>query len=582
MTQRFARKTAPARRARITIAAAAATLACSPLAARAQLATEHDAHRGDVDIVLRNRVFLIPSSVVDGLRIQPTIGARWAITDAVRLAFDAQTVDNSGPGRQGAFRANRTLAGTTASGNFVQELARALGATLWRTSDGTRRIDLGGALSRGVRSYHLSDPVSGIDIASNRRQVVPSLTGALALGADRRTAALGGAVVFLPDDDALYLRALPGSGDRFGTLAGPEAAVSLPVSSGLSLWGRGFVPLSGHNTIARRSGRAVRAPAYDAGLRLRVHDGLSAELFASNALGNTGALAYVVDREYVSIGGGVTFRAGGRATRIANEQRGLDTLSASAPITLASLGAWTLPRGRAMLRVSGGGQGALASLQVAPVDAFELGVFLDYVSGLVDEGELGAMGRLRFADERSGALLTIGALIAASRTNNPLINLLTGDRDELRRLGIGKGGFTPGDESEAEGRLYTLTAALPVERWVASGLRLRLAPVVAYVERRGVQLAGAVFGAELSPARTVALAADVGGDFERRGKVLTSVGREHAATWRAGLSWRPDGLARLVVLDLYATNRVGESPFHALRARADNEATVGVGTHVVF
>lgn len=549
--------------------------------ARAQDSTAAEGS-GGVEFLVRNRSFLIPDRVVGGLKIQPTVAVRWSPFERLRLAIDAQTVDNSGPGRQGEFAASRTVPGSTRSGNFAQELALEARALLWRDPASTRLLWMTGALSRGVRSYRLSNPSTGVEIGGNRRQTVPTLASGMEWRSPRGGVQLGAAAAWLPATDALYLRTLPGTSDRFGTVLGPEVIAELSLGGALSAFGRGFAPMTGRNTIDRASGRTVRAAAYDAGLRLAVHPGLSADLFVSNALGNTGALAYVVDREYAALGAGVSFRPWDSRGVGRHEPRSTDSVAASVPLAIPLISAWTLPRGHAVARISGNDEGLATSVQLSPVDGFDIGAFLDYPRALVDEGELGLLGRLRMIDERMGAIATVGVVVAVSRTNNPLINLLAGRPDELKRRGLGRGGLRPGDENETEGRLYTITGALPFERWLASIARVRVAPVVAYVEREGVQLAGAVLGVEGALGGSVALSADAGADLESKGNVLSAAGRSHAIPWRVGLSWRPELGQRPLILDLHATNRTGESPFHVLRVRSENRTAYGIGAHFVY
>ncbi|MEP7344600.1 MAG: hypothetical protein ABI877_05020 [Gemmatimonadaceae bacterium] len=428
--------------------------------------------RGEFEFLLRNRALVVPERVVGGLTIQPTLGARWRMTEGIRLTIDAQTVDNSGPGRQGTYLASRVVPGG-GSGNFLQEIAVEASAAFLPNDAGVPHLIASASLSRGVRSYFAHDDAAGKSFGGNRRRLIPTIElGGYQSG---RWGSVTGAVgtVVLPDDDALYLRAIPGETRRFGVVVGPRISANLNLAEAFSVWGRAFAPLTGNNSINRSSGRPARAMSYDAGVRLGLNPALDFELFASNALGNTGALSFIPDREYQSIGAGLAMRPGtrfelSRASR-ADPVRDLEYAYAERPATV--LGARTLPVRSALLRVRNSTEAFSAAVEYSLVDHLSFGAFLDYPRATIDEGELGALVRLTLVDERDRAPVTVGMVVAASRTNNPLINFLTGRRDELQRRGLGRGGFRFGDENSDEGRLYVIALALPIERRIDGGCR---------------------------------------------------------------------------------------------------------------
>jgi hypothetical protein len=537
--------------------------------------------QGDVEIMLRNRAWLIPDRVVNGLKIQPTVGVTWMAADWLRLTLDAQTVDNSGPGRQGRFYASRTVPGG-GSGNFLQEITGDAAVSVWGDMTSGRRLTISGSLSRGVRSYELTDSASGQTISGNRRGLVGTLAAVYHTADAPRRGSIGVVSAFLRRDDALYLRTLPGSRERFGTVVGPEVQAEVRLGGPVSTWGRAFVPLTGNNTIARSTGRAARAAAFDAGLRLHVNSALDVDVFASNALGNTGALAYIPDREYASFGTGVTVRPGARfAPGYVPPVHGAASVAVEPvlegpPFSMGIASPALLPR-RASVRIGGGGQGLLAGIDYGLVTGFQVGAFLDYTRGIVDEGELGAIARLQLFNEGVSSPVSFGVVVAGSRTNNPLINLLAGRRDELQRLGLGKGGFSPGKENDRAGRLYVITLATPLERSLDHVARIGFTPIVAVVQRSHVQVAGALASAALMVGGDMGLDASIGVDAGRKGNTLTSTGREHAIPWRAGVTW-----GRSLAVTAWVTNRVGDSPFHTLRVRADNSIAFGAGLRSLF
>ncbi len=540
----------------------------------------HDAPpcAGTLAVSLRNRAFLIPNDVVDGLKIQPTLGVHWSPTEALSFSLDNQTVDNGGPGRQGPFRVNRTVGGSGGSGNFLQETAVAVDARLWRSAAGTSALRLQGSLSRGVRSYHATKIATGEVIKGNRRELVPAASLLLDRWSAKARLTLGAAVVFFPPSNALYLRVLPiDSGQRFGTATGVRLQSSYRVAPTLSLWAGGFMPASGHNSISRDSGRPVRAAAWDAGIALHMNSALDAELFLSNALGNTGALAFVSDREYRAVGTGIVFRPFARDEPSRSRS---DPLAASAIPAPLSRAASVIGRSRrASVSIAAGGQGLLASVDISPVEALQLGAYLDHVAGIEDEGELGASIALRLIAQSDHVPFTLGVAVSGARTNNVLVNLLSGARDEFVRRGYTKSGFSFGDESLTEGKLYVLSGSLSVQRQLGSSAMTWVAPTVALVQRNGVQLAGISAGITGRLTRSLALVTEAGVELSHHGNTLTQDGRVRRVPWEValirGITWRETQTP--LSIRLYATNRVGDSPFHSLRVRAGGSSTLGVG-----
>ncbi|MGH7711154.1 MAG: hypothetical protein ACREOG_07715, partial [Gemmatimonadaceae bacterium] len=280
--------------------------------------------RGAFSVDLRTRYFLIPSRVVPGLKLEPALAIRWSPTDRFALTFDAQTVDNSGPGRQGRYLASRTLRDpTVGSGNFFQE--QALGAR-WRSANsciGGSGIVLGANLSRGSRSYVLRDSASGsVAEGDNQAELVPTFDAGVEVRRDRWQSALGVAVAFFPADNALYLRRLPEArSDEFGTTAGLTLAGAVLITK-IMLHARLFAPLTGANTIRRETGRTTRWTVYDVGLDYSVNPVLTTDIFVTNALGGSGALSLVADREYSALGARLRLTSGGDASESASTDPG--------------------------------------------------------------------------------------------------------------------------------------------------------------------------------------------------------------------------------------------------------------------
>lgn len=533
--------------------------------------------RGDFSIELRTGYSLIPSRVVAGLRITPAMAIRWAASDRLVLTLDAQTVDNSAPGRQGKYLASRTLGAAGAgSGNFFQE--QALGAR-WRVGNSCSTgsgIALGGSVSRGVRSYVLRDTAAGsVAEGDNQGELVPTLDASVEWRRPRWHSALGVMVAFFPADNALYLRRMPeAQGDAFGTTAGLslDGAV-LMERAALRL--RLFAPFSGANTIRRATGRTARWPVYNVAVGYAVNPMLATELFVSNALGNNSALSLVADREYAAVGTGLRYMSGGRRS-----SRGRRTSSDRVPMGSGASSSLLDPTFSDALRMSvgGGSGGTHVSLGGSPVSDLSLVAFLDYVSGTFDEGDLGALAAVRFVRQSPQTPVSLSVLLGASRSNNVLVNLLAGRADEFARRGLKKSGFRFGDESVADGKLYLLTGAVPVRRDFANGGHVWGAPTVAAVQRRGIELAGVVGGITWPLAAALRATLETGVPLGNEGNALEATSRVRRVPWGTSIAWTAPRTP--FTLDLYATNRVGNSPFHALRVRANGGVDVGVGISV--
>ncbi|MEP7383616.1 MAG: hypothetical protein ABI910_18165 [Gemmatimonadota bacterium] len=540
-----------------------------------------DARDARFVVSVRNRMFRIPRSVVSGVTIQPTLRLQYAILPRLRLAIDAQTVDNSGPGRQGSYLASRTVPGG-GSGNFLQEIAV---EAMWRLlgeRDHGRSLAVIGSASFSTRSYFAIDTSTGAVFGGNRRRVVPTLAleGALLSATAQLRGALVG--VFLSSDDALYVRRIPGERASFGPVIGPELQAEHLLTSRATAWGRGFLPMRGNNGITRSTGAPARVFTYDAGIRFAIAPSLALEAFLSNALGNTGALAYVADREYLAIGSGVRVRPGA-SDGPAPSRRGESVDGRpEAPLALAALAPPYLDRGSVGFRARWGSQGLFATGEAAIVRPLQVGVYTDLLRGTRDEGEVGALARLALA-EWPGA--TFGLVLAASRTNNPLVNLLAERWDELQRLDLPKGGFRFGDESLEEGRLYTVTGALTLLGRLSDRTTLSASPLVGYVQRRGVQVAGLAIGAQHAVAPSLHLAAE-SGLAVGRGNQLNAVGRSHAVPWLIALGWQRRAAVprrtRAPIIDLFVTNRAGDSPFHMLRVKSGGDLSAGIGVRTVW
>lgn len=527
-----------------------------------------------VEIDLRNRAFVIPDHVVDGLPIQPALLVRWSPVPWFSLAVDNQTVDNGGPGRQGRFRVQRTVGPGGGSGNFLQETTLEIEA---RHDRGSAQWRFTGTASRGVRSWFAQDTVSGVVITGNRREVVPTveLHYDRFFGQSRRSAlSLGAAGAFLPRHNALYLRAVPPATETFGTVVVLSGAAAVALTGTASAGVQVMLPLSGRNSVNRTSGSPVRVPLLTASLAARLTDGLEGTLLVSNTLGETGALSFVADREYPAVGAGVRFRPSLRYRERSGDP-GLRPLSVVG-----------LPPGDgadASVNLARGVTGSLAAASLGPADGLRFTAFLDHLSGSVDEGELGAAVSVRLLGGSDARGTALGVIASASRSNNLLVNLLTGNGSEFTRRGLSRSSYTFGDEDVEGGRLYIISAALPLSIDAGDAGIVWVAPAASMIQRRGVQAAGIAAGLGGQLGRSWSVLGEMAVDLSGKGNALTDSARVTRVPWTVAL-FRTfgGGSGSPPPLEVYGQlgTRVGNSPFHTLRARASTRPVIAFGVRL--
>lgn len=515
-------------------------------------------------LVLANRQFVIPNGVVSGLKIQPALGLLWRASRWIEMSADLQSVDNSGPGRQGPYLAQRALGDSAGSGNFLQELT--LGVRLTRGEAGTRhgaaRFEL--ALSHARRSYSAVDPGDGTVVErGNRSEFVPSAEVAWMRDGLRIRYSVGVAWAGFPRDNAMYLRRLPADSTvAFGNTVGPTAQLGVSLWRNARIDARLFIPVTGNNTIDRESGAPVRTSVGEIGAIWPLSAALRARVFATNALGRAGALGLVADREYKALGGeleaafGPRRRPAGGASGTPESHAGATERrdgSSLAVRTFAGPSMW----------------GAVVQRDV--VDGLRAAAFADLVSGVVDESEIGGVLRVRLlsishtSERRTHLHLVTGA----SHTNNVFVNFLSGSGSAFVCSGRAKRSIRFGRESDADGELYLITLGATVEQTLNGDARIWATPLVTTAQRKGRQLSGLEVGSHAALGERTRVTATLGIPFSSGGNALTDDGRRRALVWDANLGWR---LTPSVSVDVGVGNRLGGSLFHALRARSDGAA----------
>lgn len=559
----------------------------SPLSTRHPvLTTAEQLSQGEVLVNLRYRQSFISGDAADtGLTGQPTLGLTWGVTDNLELTLDAQTVDNSGPGDQGSFDVKRINADDT-SPNFFQEITFQGKQRIWENQAGNQALSGVIAFSTGLqgRPYRFTNSTTGAIADQGRNSgLVTSVEIPLTISpSDRLQLTVSPKIAFLPDSHALYFSTPPvADSGSFGTTFGVAGGLTYRILPRLLVWGDAFVPFTGNNSINRETGLPARTVAFNAGLRYLVNPRLATDLFVSNTLGNTGAMSVVSDRAYTSLGLGVTFLPGVTGANRSYAQS-FGTTQEPPPSSLAGfafLDGGTVASNQAVLNLAGGSQGILTSLRYGILDDLEFGIFLDYVSGIIDESEFGFSGKIRFLHQADGDPFTLSGVATLARSNNVLINLINDNRNEFEQRGLDKGGFAFSNESDGE--LFIITLSAPFHYQFTSGSALWFTPTLGYIQRNGLQIAGFNLGGSLALSRDLDAIAEAGINFTSEGNAFTGDSLENAIPWTVGLRWQPSDLFGISdntpQLEAYLTNRVGSSPFETLRVRADNDLAIGVG-----
>ncbi len=550
------------------------------------LPTAHQLSAGEIITNLRYRQSFPTKNVTGGFTGQPTLGITWGVTNNLELKLDAQSIDNSQPGKQGSFNAQRST--IDGGGNAFQELTLQAKQRLWQNSTGNQALSGVFAISRGVRSYRFFNATDPILVAgTNQQELVTSLEFPYTVKtSDRISFTLSPKVAFLPEDNALYFRRTPvDNPGSFGTTLGLAGGASYRINPRLSLWGDAFVPFTGNNTIDRSSGLPERAIAFNAGLRYVVNPRLATDIFISNTLGNTGALSIITDKEFPSLGLGITFIPG-----VTNANRRYPTSFKSTlqpppatPAGFAFFDGGTIKSGQLLTTIQGGSQGLLTAIQYGLLDDLEIGIFLDNISGTRDESELGFSGKIRFLHQADGDPFTLSGVATVGRSNNVLVNLINNNANEFKQRGYTKSGFAFSNENQnnVEGQLYIVTLSTPINYQFPTGSAIWLTPTLGFIQRYGLQMAGLNLGGSLPVAQNLQLIAETGIDLSGKGNGFIDNKRQTVIPWSLGLRWNPslEGITGLE-LEAYATNRVGSTPFHSLRVQADNPLSLGIGVRL--
>lgn len=551
--------------------------------------TAKQLNQGDVIINLDTRLFFLPDYIpgnnIDNsdTAVNFNTGFSWGITDKLQLTLQFQHVDSSSPAKQGDFASERSE---------DNEAAIELKQRIWQNEAGTQSLSGVVAAAWGTRGFIFTG--QGEIIETNNRDVFVSLAVPFTVEDERWQFNFAPTIAFFKDDGAGFYRRLPNDDDSFGTTLGVSGGVAYEVNSQLFIFGDTFIPVTGNNSINRDSGQPDRAIAYNAGLRYLVNPRLALDLFTTNTLASFAPLSLTSDRDLAAIGSKLVFMPdviqGNR--RYGDSFQG-DTTDPT-PLTvdgLAFFDGGTVPSGKFIFNLQGGSQGLLTSLRSGLLKDLEAGIYLDYISGEVDESEQGISGKVRLLNQAENDPVTLSLAATAGLTNQPFANFIANNRNEFDLLGLDKELpiFTPGGDDGEQAKEIIVTLSLPTHYEIDATKSIWLTPTVGYVQREGTEVAGFNLGGSVALNPTVDFIAEGAINFAGRGNAFIGNTLKDRLPWTIALRWQPLSLFSGKTtgdnepqLELYFTNRVGFSTWHQFRVRDDNDIAIGVGLQLPF
>ena len=545
---------------------------------------------GTVSINLDTRSFFFPDLVSEAVdnedsAVNFNTGFSWGISDQLQLTMQFQHVDSSSPVKQGDFVSERTE---------DNEAALELKYQLWQNIDQTQALSGVVSASWGTRGFMFT--LQGEETEINNRDIFVALAVPFtAEVSDRWQFNVAPTLAFFSDESAVFFRRLPNDNENsFGTVLGLGGGVSYRVNSRLFIFSDVFLPLTGNNSINRDSGAPDQAIAYNAGLRFLANPRLALDLYATNTFASYAPLSLTADRDFMGLGANLVFMPD---AILANRKYG-DRITGKRPEDfwtidgMAFFDGGTIPSREFQFHLQNGSQGVLTALRYGLLDDFEGGIFLDYVTGEVDESEQGISGKVRLLNQNETAPLTLSGAATISLTNEPFINFVRNDADRFTERDLDKTIpiFTPGGDDGIRGKLLILTFALPMHYQINRDTAVWLTPIAGYAQRQGLEIGGFNFGTAIAVSPEVKLIGEVGANLVGDGNSLVDGQRAFKTPWTLGVRWLPLSLFGKNInsdnsdpyLELYFTNRVGSSTWHQLRVRENNNAAVGVGLSVPF
>ena len=561
-------------------------LTVTPLATQlfSQPTAQH-LRKGDIVINFDGRLYLLPDLVRGDVDNEDTAvnfntGFSWGITDRLQLALQFQHVDSSSPVEQGDFISERTE---------DNEAAMEIKYRLWQNSQQTQALSTVVGASWGTRGFQFTGRGKITEI--NNRDIFVSLAIPFTFSSDRWQANFAPTVGFFKEESAVFFHRLPtDKNSSFGTTFGFASAVSYRVSSQLFVFGDTFVPFTGNNSINRDSGNPDKAIAYNVGLRYLVNPRLAFDIFGSNTFASFAPLSLTADRDFAAIGTKLTFmpdfvRANHRYDK---DREDTDRFTTDG---LAFFDGGTIPSGKFVFDLHGGNQGILTAMRYGLLKDLEGGIYLDYIWGDIDESEQGISAKVRLLNQAENEPFTLSLAATAGLTDEVFSNFLENNSREFEEKNISQRIpiFTPGGDDAERGKEIIVTGSVPVQ-YELDRIAFWFTPTVAYVQRKGLEIAGFNLGSSFAVNPELSILGEIGANFVGEGNVFIGNRLDDAVPWTLAMRWKALSLLDRDVsvsnsdpyLELFLTNRVGFSTWHQMRVRDDNEIGFGLGLHLPF
>ena len=546
---------------------------------------------GEFVVNFDNRLFFLPDlvegSVDDGdTAANSNAGFIWGITDKLQLALQFQRLDSSSPAKQGSFTSERTE---------NNEAAGELKYQLWQNRDRSQALSGVVAASWGTRGFRFIGENSDTEI-NNRNVFVSVAFPYTADVGEKWQLTVAPTIAFFNDKNAGFFHRLPGDDGSFGTVFGLMGGATYEINQRLFLWGDVFVPFTGNNSISRSSGKPDTAVAYNGGLRYLINPRVALDVYASNTFGSFAPLSLTSDRDLVALGTNLRFMPDlFAANRKYSDRFDLEKEEIVTPLTTDGLSFYdggVVNSQNFVLNANFGSQGILTSLRYGLVKDLEAAIYLDYVFGDTDESEQGYGLKVRILNQAEGSPLTASLAGTIGLTNQPFVNFLNNDPEEFDRSDLDKEIpiFSPGGDDIEEGKQIVVTFALPLQYQIAKDTAVWFTPMLGYIQREGLELAGFNVGGSIGLSSELSTVVEVGANFAGEGNGFDSNSLEDRIPWTVALRWTPLSLLGLETkpdntnpqVEFYLTNRVGFSTWHQIRVREDSDFAVGVGLQLPF
>ncbi len=527
----------------------------------------------------------------NGTAFWPSVDVRWGITNSSELTVAFQNFDPVTLKKQGAF--DPFVDDSKPTYDFAFEFKQ----KIWENTAKTLTLSGVASLAGLTEPGFIFNSPNG-SLRADGNGLVPGLAFPLTAKInDRLNLTVSPTFAFFPSDSALFLSRLPlPDSGSFGTTFGLTGTVSYQLTPRLLLWGDAFMPFVGNNSINSDTGRPAKFPAFNAGIRYLLNPRVGLDIFATNTFGTVGPVALTADRDNIGAGIGLVFMPGAVPANRGNYANNFEGQfnKKDTPLTTDGLGFFdggTVPAGKFLAQFQGGSNGVMTALRYGVTRDLELGAYLDYVFGKVDESEQGLQAKTRFLNQGDGAPFTLSLAATLGVANQPIFNFPNNDANSFANSGKDKSiPFLFGGQLRDQNGLYVATVSLPIQYQFSRDTAIWVTPTLGYVQRSGLAVAGVNVGGSLHLFGDISILGEVGANFAGDGNAFINNRLTNRIPWNLALRWQPsnlfgfdfkDALAR-PSFELFVTNRVGASAFQQLRVSEGNDPSVGVGVSVPF